>query len=263
MSAPDLIVCGARVHGVEGADAVALSGERVAAVGGRKGMLALRSPATHVVDLPGALICAGFHDAHGHLVPLAEARREIDLHGLAPDAIRDAIATAASSRQPGRWIVGRGFDPELFRGTGTTARALLDAAAPRHAVLLRSHDFHSVAMNSAALLVTGFLEPREVDGGVVDRDAAGEPTGILRESAALVASAYADDLTPDEVVEATARAARAMLAAGVTSVHDMSGSRHVMPGAFFREPTMPRRTPTSSGTGSAARAGAVSRIIRW
>ncbi|MCC6475382.1 MAG: hypothetical protein IT514_16745, partial [Burkholderiales bacterium] len=74
---PSLIGCGARVHGVDGAAAVAVTGARISAVGSRAGMLALRGAATHVVDRPGALLCPGFHDAHAHVVPLVEARREI------------------------------------------------------------------------------------------------------------------------------------------------------------------------------------------
>jgi predicted amidohydrolase YtcJ len=226
MTAPDLIVCGARVHGVDGAEAVCVEGARISAVGSRAGMLALRGPGTRVLDVPRGLVCAGFHDAHAHLVPLAEARLEIDLHGLALDRIRDAVAAAAARETPGRWIVGRGFDPELFRGTGTTARALLDPISKGHPVLLRSHDYHAVALNSAAMSASGFLPaPESFEGGVIDRDSAGEPTGILRETASIPAQALCSDRTPEELSRAAIEASFAFAKAGVTAIHDMSGSR--------------------------------------
>ncbi|MCE9635930.1 MAG: amidohydrolase [Planctomycetes bacterium] len=222
---PDLIVCGSRVQGVDGCDAVAITGDRITAVGGRAGMLALRGPETLVLDRPRALVCAGFHDAHAHLLPLAEARMEIDLHGLDLGRIRDAVAAAAAKAHPSRWIVGRGFDPELFRASGTTARALLDPVAAKHPVLLRSHDYHAVAMNSAGLLATGFLPPMPGSVGVIDTDSAGEPTGILRELAAMAASAQCNDRTPEEASRAAIEASFELARAGITALHDMSGSR--------------------------------------
>ncbi|MCG3135285.1 MAG: N-substituted formamide deformylase [Planctomycetes bacterium] len=226
MAAPDLIVCGARVLGVPGADAVAVAGERIDAVGSRAGMLALRGPDTMVIDRPRALVLPGLHDAHAHLVPLATARSETDLHGKRLDGIRDLVAAAAARKEPGRWIVGRGFDPELFRGSGETARSLLDRAAPRNPVLLRSHDYHAVALNSAGMTATGFLpHPPEMDGGVVDADAAGAPTGILRETSAMAASALVHDVTDAELALAVAAAVGAMHRTGLAVLHDMSGSR--------------------------------------
>lgn len=224
---PSLVVCGARVHGAaDGDDAVAVADGRIAAVGPRRRLLAGRSPATRVLDVAGALVCPGFHDAHAHLAATARARLETDLHGMGLAAIRDAVAAAAAERAPGRWVVGRGFDPELFRCAPTHARDLLDAAAPHHPVLLRSHDYHAVALNTAGLRAAGFApDPPDVEGGVTDRDDAGRPTGILREVSAFVASAHADDLTPAEVARATIVAAVEMRRAGVTAVHDMSGTR--------------------------------------
>jgi predicted amidohydrolase YtcJ len=224
--APTLIVCGARVHGVAGADAVAVTGERISAVGSRSGMLAQRGPATVVADRPGALICPGFHDAHAHLVPLVEARREIDLHGRDADWIRGAVAAASVGRDPARWIVGRGYDPEVFRAGGPTPRELLDAAAPGRLVLLRSHDYHAVALSTEALRATGFLPaPEAFDATCVERGARGEPTGVLRETAAMTASAQCNDATPEELARGAIEACVELAGAGITAIHDMSGSR--------------------------------------
>lgn len=225
--APDLIVCAGRVFGADGCDAVAISGERIEAIGSRAGMLALRGPSTLVIDRPQALITPGIHDAHVHLGHLGAARTEIDLHGLDLAGVRDAVAAVAATRDPLRWIVGRGFDPEIFRGSGVTAVSLLDAAAPDHAVLLRSHDYHAVALNTRALHVTGFLPSKlHIEGGVEDRDAAGAFTGILREQSAVHASVQCNDVTREELATAVLRGIAEMHRAGITTVTDMSGTRH-------------------------------------
>lgn len=223
---PDLIVCAASAFGVTVADSVAVRAGRIAAVGTRREILATRGPGTRVVDVPRGLICPGFHDAHAHLVPLAQARREIDLHGLDLAGVALAVRHAAASRDPGRWLVGRGFDPELFRLADMTARAMLDAAVMTTPVLLRSHDYHSAALNTLGLLRAGFL-PRtpQIEGGRADVDAEGAPTGILREMSAVVASGQAEDLSPAELADAVAGVLPNLHRAGITAVHDMSGSR--------------------------------------
>jgi hypothetical protein len=221
---PDLIVCAARAFRVDGADAVVVKDGRIAAVTTRRVAMASRRPRTRVIDAPRGVVCPGFHDAHAHLVPLGMARREIDLHGLDVEGIVAKVRDAAAGRPPGRWIVGRGFDPDVFRLGAATARAALDAiGAP---VLLRSHDYHSAALNTMGLLRAGFLpRPPEIDGGRVERDADGAPTGVLREMAAFAATSRAEDLTVDELAEAVAAILPELHRAGITAVHDMSGSR--------------------------------------
>jgi predicted amidohydrolase YtcJ len=225
-SAPDLIVRAAAAFGVPGAGAVAVTNGRISAIGDARSVTTLHGPRTRVVDVPGGLVCPGFHDAHAHLVPLARARLETELHGLDLRGIADAVRRAAARTPPGRWLVGRGFDPEVFRLAGTTARALLDEAAGNAFVLLRSHDHHSVAMNTAAMIRTGYLPRVPVTtGGRVDRDADGAPTGIVGEMDAMAASAQAEDLTEGELADAVAAAIPELHRAGLVALHDMSGTR--------------------------------------
>jgi len=223
---PPLIVLAGRVFGSDGSEAVAVSQERIEAVGTRRKMLALRGPDTRVVEVPGGLICPGFHDAHAHLLHAATARLELDLHGLDGAGTADAVRRAAGDRAPGRWVIGSGYDPDVLESLGVTPRALLDEAAPDHPVYLRAHDHHSAALNSQALRLTGFLpDPPEVPGGEVVRAGDGCPAGVLREAAAWVAEAQAGDLS-DEERGAAVRAVFAELhRAGLTALHDMSGSR--------------------------------------
>lgn len=222
---PDLIVCAARAFRADGADAVVVKDGRISAVTTRRAAMAARGPRTRVIDAPRGIVCPGFHDAHAHLVPLAMSRREIDLHGLGVDGIVATVRAAAAQRAPGRWIVGRGFDPEVFRLGSVTARAALDAATSSP-VLLRSHDYHSAALNTMGLVRSGFLpKAPDIEGGRVDLDAHGAPTGILGENSAFAASAQAEDLTTEELAEAVAAVLPELHRAGITAVHDMSGSR--------------------------------------
>jgi predicted amidohydrolase YtcJ len=222
---PAFIVCGARAFGADGADSVVVRDGRIAAVTTRRLAMASRAATTRVIDAPRGLVCPGFHDAHAHLVTLGIARREVDLHGLDLAGIVAAIRAVAATRPVNRWIIGRGFDPEVFRLGDVTARAALDAieTAP---VLLRSHDYHSAALNTLGMIRAGFLpRPPQIDGGRVDVDAAGAPTGMLGEMSAFAASAQAEDLTVAETAEAVTAAIPEMHRAGITAVHDMSGSR--------------------------------------
>jgi predicted amidohydrolase YtcJ len=225
-TAPDLLVLAARAFGADGADSVVVADGSIAAVTTRRDALNVRGPRTRVVDAPRGIVCPGLHDAHAHLGALALARREVDLHGLDLAGIVDAMRAAAATRPPNRWLVGRGFDPEVFRLGDWTARAALDAAAPGTPLLLRSHDYHSAAMNTLGMLHAGFLpQPPEIEGGSFDRDETGAPTGIVREMAAIRASAQAEDLSTDELADAVASVFGELHRAGITAVHEMSGSR--------------------------------------
>jgi predicted amidohydrolase YtcJ len=222
---PDLIVLAARAFGTEGG-AVVVTGGRIEDVTSRRAALAQRGPGTRVVDAPRGLLCPGFHDAHAHLVPLGLARRELDLHGLDLAGIALAVRHAAANRPEGRWLVGRGYDPEVFRHAELTARAALDAAVQTTPVLLRSHDYHSVALNTLGLLRAGFFPPPpDVEPEQVERAPDGLPSGIVREVAAMLATTRAEDLSPEETADATAAAIPEFHRGGITALHDMSGSR--------------------------------------
>jgi len=136
------------------------------------------------------------------------------------------VREAAEHRAPGRWIVGRGFDPQVFPPAGKTARDVLDEAAPGHPILLRSHDYHCAALNTPGLQRVGFLpDPPAIDGGVIEVGTDGTPTGLTRELAANRAGGVADDHTPEERAAAICAVIPDLFRAGLTALHDMSGSR--------------------------------------
>lgn len=220
---PTLIVCGERVLGVEGAEAVAVLGERIEAVGPRDEILSLRGRGTRLAHVPGGLVCPGFQDAHVHLPYAGTVRLEPDLRGLDAEGIGRAVADAAAGRPQGRWVVGNGYFPALLERAGITPRALLDRAAPGRPVLLRSYDGHAAILNTPALETAGI--GRSSPGGpLVERDDAGEPTGLLLEETAWEAERHTDRLRTEERLDAVARVIPDLHRAGITAVHDMSGS---------------------------------------
>jgi predicted amidohydrolase YtcJ len=224
-SDPDLIVTAARLFDAPG-DAVAVTSGQISAIGERAQLLRTRGARTRVVTVPGGLLSAGFHDAHTHLAATGLARLEIDLHGMSGPAVIDAVQRAAAHRAAGRWIVGRGFDPDQFPPAGSTAREALDTAAADHPILLRSHDYHCAALNTRGLRAAGFLPtPPSIDGGLIELGADGEPNGLTRELAANRAGECADDHTPEERASAVAAIIPDLFAAGLVALHDMSGSR--------------------------------------
>src|SRR5689334_6377674 len=156
--------------------ALALAGERIAGgVGVHE--TALASP--DVVDLRGRVVLPGLNDAHVHFPTWALSREQLSLEGSA--SLDEALhRVARAERSEGRTI--RGFGWRSGEWSEQPTRQRLDEVTGSTPAALLAKDYHSLWLNSAALaLADGDLD---VDGGVVERDEAGEPTGILREQAA-------------------------------------------------------------------------------
>ena len=174
--------------------------------------------------MEGGCVLPGFSDAHVHFPSWALARRELRLQ--AARSLGEAVALverAAADAPPGTWVRGRGWRSELWPAGDEPTRHALDAVSRGVRVALRAHDGHSLWLNSAALDWAG--GDLETPGGVVERDAAGEPTGILRETAAWRFEARAEPGRP-ETLQAMREALPAAAAAGVVAVHDKDGGRH-------------------------------------
>ncbi len=202
------------------ARALALAGRRILAVG--DDLAHLVGPATRRVDLGGRTVLPGFNDAHIHFVGWALRRHWIELADTtsARQAVARVAARAAQT-PPGQWIRGGGWDANVWP-EGTPTRALLDAVAPQHPVLLDSRDWHSVWVNSLALTRAGITAATpDPDDGVIERDpVSGEPTGVLRENAIKLLHAVIEQPDLDESCAALRAAFPQAWAAGITSIQE-------------------------------------------
>ncbi len=201
------------------ARALAIAGERVVgAVGTHE--TALASPER--IDLGGRCVLPGFTDAHVHFPQWAIAQRQVRLQGTRSlDEALARVAQAISGARAGAWLQGRGWRSAEWTPPVEPTKEALDAVTGDVPVALVAHDGHSIWLNSAALArADGDLG---VDGGVVELDDRGEPTGVLREESAWRFRATHIEVTEAEWVDATRAALRIANARGVTAIHDKDG----------------------------------------
>ncbi|MGB2952218.1 MAG: amidohydrolase [Gaiellaceae bacterium] len=174
------------------------------------------------IDVGGRCILPGFNDAHVHFPTWAIAQREVrlaDTRSLAEAVAR--VREAAGSLEPGRWLRGFGWRSGDWSPPVEPTREALDEVTGEKPTALVAHDFHSLWLNSAALArADGDVQ---VDGGVVELDERGEPTGVLREQAAWRFLDLHARPSDDEFVEAMRPALELAAARGVTAVHDKDG----------------------------------------
>jgi predicted amidohydrolase YtcJ len=198
--------------------ALAIAGDRIAGgVGTHE--TALASP--EVVNLGGRCVVPGLNDAHVHFPTWALARRQIALDGCG--SLEEALARVREAPRPeeGRWLRGYGWRSGDWPGGADPTRHDLDAVTGGVPTALIAKDYHSLWLNSAALAVAdGNLE---VEGGVVERDESGKPTGVLREEAAWRFRDRFVVTSDDEYVDAMRAAMKVAFSRGVTAIHDKDG----------------------------------------
>jgi predicted amidohydrolase YtcJ len=178
------------------------------------------APGAQRIDLRGACVLPGLADAHVHFPTWSLAQRQVRLEGAASlgEAL-DRVAKALPGVPPGRWLRGVGWRDGDW--TEPPTRAALDRVAGERPVALFSKDYHSLWLNSAGL--DRAREPLDVRGGVVERDASGEPAGVLRETAAWTfRDRYVRPSIP-EMVAAVREGLAIAASRGVTAVHDKDG----------------------------------------
>jgi predicted amidohydrolase YtcJ len=196
---PDLITFNGNVITVDEdfslAEAVAVKRNKIVGVGTSDDIKKLAGPATTVMDLEGATVLPGINDAHCHLNGFGLERPPLLVDLAYPkiksmDDLRAATADKAAEVGPGKWITGwgwdRGFLPE-FKGSSNLwpTRYDIDAVSPDNPVVYTEFSGHTALANSKALELAGIdRNTPDPDNGIIQRDAKGEPTGILFEMAA-------------------------------------------------------------------------------
>ncbi|HET7702127.1 MAG TPA: amidohydrolase [Candidatus Limnocylindrales bacterium] len=231
----DAVVRAARLHPepgrLSGADAVAIRGDSIVAIGSWSDLEAGVGPATRVLDAGGRVVTPAFIDSHTHFHRAAVLRHcFLDFEALAPAGVAEVVELVrarAAGLPGGAWVQGDSLSPSRLADGRLPDRHELDRAAPHVPVVLRGIGKHVVAANSAALAAAGIdRTTADPPGGRIERDERGEPTGVLHETAKL----RLDQSRPDSVVptpsaterQAALRAAyRDLHAAGITTIHEM------------------------------------------
>jgi predicted amidohydrolase YtcJ len=230
----DLLLTNAKVvtmdDRVPQAQAVAVRGDRIVAVGAAGELEKYRGAATEVIDLRGQLVIPGFIESHGHFTGVGEAQLQLKLMETTSwEEIVRRVASAVKGAKPGEWIVGRGWHQDKWTVRpepaveGFPTHASLDAVSPDNPVVLTHASGHASFVNAAAMAASGITRAtRNPPGGEILKDAAGEPTGLLRETAeSLIRMPEGDEARARKGMELASREA---LSKGITSFQDAGSS---------------------------------------
>jgi hypothetical protein len=224
----DLIVTNARVWTVDPkrpeAEALAILGDRLVAVGNRAEVEAWRGPSTEVIDAGGRRVLPGFNDAHVHFVDGSAKLSRVDLKDArSPEEFTRRIAAAARALPKGQWVLGGNWDDQGFAHPQLPTRAWMDATTPDHPVWVDRYDGHMAVANSLALELAGVTAAtKDPPGGEIVRDARGEPTGLLKDAAMASVSRVVPPLTAEARLDVIRQGLKHAAALGVTSVQDMN-----------------------------------------
>ncbi|MEZ4532456.1 MAG: amidohydrolase [Thermomicrobiales bacterium] len=202
-------------------EAVAIRDGIVVAVGSNAEAKAATAAKHESIDLNGRTATPGLNDAHAHPRLVGMALDDLVISTPPVNTVAEIVAMvdeAAERRAPGSWIIGRGYDQARLSDQRHPTRADLDPVSPDHPVLLFRACHHIGVANSAALSLARIdRHTPDPDGGQIDRDEDGEPTGVVRETALTLVQEAIADPTQDELEGYIARGLRAFLASGVTS----------------------------------------------
>jgi predicted amidohydrolase YtcJ len=234
---PTLIVFNASIHtmdqGKPTAEAVAIHGQRVVAVGSNKQIKGMADADTHLIDAQGQLVLPGFNDSHVHFLSGGFQLSSVDLRDAdTPEEFSDRIRRFAEKLPAGRWITGGDWDHERWASVSGNAplpnKKLIDRFTRNTPVFVSRLDGHMALANSLALKLAGVTrETPDPPGGLIVRDATGEPTGVLKDAA----MSYVWKIVPESSFEEKLAAARAATEhaarLGVTSVQDVSAGNDI------------------------------------
>ncbi len=226
--APDLLLVNARVRTMDPrnphAEAVAVTGRRIAWVGAKRDAPYPVASRTRVVDCGGAAVLPGIVDAHCHPLALAASLTEVDCGPSVARSVEDiveAIRARAAETPPGEWVRAHGYHDSELAERRHPSRHDLDRATVVNPVRLMHSTRHATALNTTAMREVGVgMDTDEPPGGTIDRDPrTGEPTGLLLDMGEWL-SARMPSLPPDTFTDAVRRAGQRLLSQGVTCVTD-------------------------------------------
>lgn len=211
-------------HVVQRAEAMAVKGDRILAVGKNEDIAKYKGPETVVVDLAGHFVMPGFNDAHMHLTDAGFKRLTVDLTGVKSiEEFRSRVAERVETAEPQEWIVGSGWDETLWQGKQLPTRWDIDEVTTDHPVYMERVDGHVAVANTLALkLAHVTLATKDPEGGEIGRDISGQPNGILRENARDLVAAVIPQPTLEKQRQAIEAALQDIARWGITSAQDYS-----------------------------------------
>ena len=206
------------------AEAVALNGSSILAVGNNAAIRKLGGPETQIIDLKGHLLLPGFNDAHVHFLAGGSSLITAQLGGANSQAeMKDRIEAFARTLPKSAWIRNGLWDHQRWSPPALPNHQLIDEACGDHPALLWRLDGHMALANALALKLAGVdRNTKDVAGGEIERDKEGNPTGILKDAATALVERVMPPPTPEESDQAMEAALREAAEHGVTSVQNMA-----------------------------------------
>lgn len=206
------------------AQAVAVAGDSIVAVGDSSEIARLAGPATRVIHNGKAMVTPGFMDGHVHFLSSGFQLAQVDLRDAAsPQEFIARLKAYAARLRPGEWILGGNWDHERWPGTPLPQRRWIDSVTPNNPVFVDRLDGHMALANSVTLRLAGMdRSTGDIAGGTIVRDRNGELTGVLKDEAQKPVIAVIPTPSPQQSDAALQRAMAWAASKGVTGVGDVS-----------------------------------------
>lgn len=220
------IYTGVASHGpsIDREEAIAVRGDRIQAVGKNAEIEKLKGPHTAVIDLHGNFVMPGFNDAHLHLAEAGLQKLSVNLIGVKSlEELQQRLLANVKTAKPGEWILGGGWDETTWPGKAPPNREQLDQVSGAHPVILDRVDGHLAVVNTRALQLANITAAsRDPQGGAIDRDTSGQPTGLLRDTAQQAVRKVIPPLSKEKRRQGIEVALKDLAEHGVTSAQDYS-----------------------------------------
>lgn len=228
LPAADLVITNANVRTMDAkrtvARSIAFLNGRIVVIGTDADTKPLIGSRTKVIDAKGKTVIPGFNDAHVHFLETGSQLSSVDLRDAAtPEEFVRRIKEFAAKLPKGRWILGGKWDHENWKPNNLPTAAMIDAVTPNNPVFIDRLDGHMALANSLAMQKAGVnRETKDVDGGEIVRDAAGNPSGVFKDEAMAYINRVIPEPSFEERLEAALAATEHAASLGITSVQDMS-----------------------------------------